>query len=134
MSYVFDSSSIFYALKRRRVDVLAGNYTVSLARYELGNILWKEEVLHKRITSVELERLIGFLKRVLDKMKVLKIECCETEVLNIARSLEISFYDASYVFYARKIGVPLITEDLKLIQRAKPLVDTLTLNDIIGSF
>ena len=134
MSYVFDSSSIFHALKRRRVDVLADNYTVSLTRYELGNILWKEEVLHKRITSVELERLIGFLKRVLDKMKVLKIECCETEVLNIARSLEISFYDASYVFLAKKIRVPLITEDLKLIQRAKPLVDTLTLNDIIGSF
>ena len=134
MSYVFDSSSIFYALKRRRVDVLAGNYTVSLARYELGNILWKEEVLHRRITSVELERLIGFLKRVLDKMKVLEIGCCETEVLNIARSLEIGFYDASCVFYARKIGAPLITEDLKLIQRAKPLVDTLTLNDIIGPF
>ncbi|KYH37066.1 MAG: hypothetical protein AYL29_009910 [Candidatus Bathyarchaeota archaeon B24] len=45
-----------------------------------------------------------------------------------------SFYDASYVFYARKIGAPLITEDLKLIQRAKPLVDTLTLNDIRGPF
>lgn len=43
MTLLFDSSAIFEAIKlgSKAVDLLKGNYTVDLARYELGNIIWK---------------------------------------------------------------------------------------------
>ncbi|MEM2148079.1 MAG: hypothetical protein QXJ94_05695 [Candidatus Bathyarchaeia archaeon] len=41
MKYLFDSSAIFKAIKENKINLLIGNYTLELARYELGNILWK---------------------------------------------------------------------------------------------
>ncbi|MCP8316707.1 MAG: hypothetical protein H3Z51_07600 [archaeon] len=49
MSYILDSSAIFRAIKENVVETLVGNYTLELARYELGNVLWKEYLLHKKI-------------------------------------------------------------------------------------
>nr|MDO8079220.1 hypothetical protein [Candidatus Freyarchaeota archaeon] len=54
MKYVFDSSAIFKAIKENKIDILVGNYTVELARYEIGNILSKNHVLQTKITKQEL--------------------------------------------------------------------------------
>ncbi|RLI96776.1 MAG: toxin VapC, partial [Candidatus Aenigmatarchaeota archaeon] len=43
MSYLFDTSAIFRAIKEGKIEILAGNYTIELARYELGNAIWKEQ-------------------------------------------------------------------------------------------
>jgi hypothetical protein len=45
MKYLFDSSAIFRAIKENKIDLLTGNYTLELARYELGNIVWKDYFL-----------------------------------------------------------------------------------------
>ena len=42
MKSLFDSSAIFRAVKENKIEFLAGNYTLELARYELGNIIWKD--------------------------------------------------------------------------------------------
>ncbi|HII74183.1 hypothetical protein [Sulfurisphaera tokodaii] len=41
MSYLFDSSSIFKAIRlgRRELDLLKDNYTIDLVNHELGNII-----------------------------------------------------------------------------------------------
>jgi len=44
-SYVFDSSSIYTPLKRGVPKIVGGNYTVTLAKFELGNVVWKEAFL-----------------------------------------------------------------------------------------
>ena len=36
MKYLFDSSAIFRAIKENRIDLLIGNYTLEMARFELG--------------------------------------------------------------------------------------------------
>ena len=130
MSYLFDSSAIFKAIMNNAVKVLSKNYTIELARYELCNILWKECALHRRINYDEAKKLMELVKNALSLMKIFSIECCEGEVIITAEKLQLTFYDASYVFYAKKMDLTLITEDEKIINRAKPYIKALKLNDI----
>ena len=131
MSYLFDSSTIFKAVKENAVEVLAGNFTLDLTRYELGNILWKEYTLNKRISREESKKLVKIIKDVLDLLETLTISCNEEEILSIADGLKITFYDASYVYHAKKNKIPLVTEDLELMNKAKPQIKTLELNNLI---
>jgi len=39
LSYLFDSSPLVYALRLKRIGVLAGNYTQELTIYEVLNAL-----------------------------------------------------------------------------------------------
>jgi len=131
MSYVFDSSSIFRAIKENLVEVLAGNYTLELTRYELGNVLWKENTLHRRVNSKELTKLAKVVKKVLNLMEISTVSCREEEVLGIAEKLKLTFYDASYVCYAKDKKLPLTTEDAGIIDKAKLYIKVLKLDDLI---
>lgn len=130
MSYIFDSSTIFKAIKENAVEVLANNSTLDLTRYELGNILWKEHTLRKRINREELEKLVRLIKNVLNLMETLTINGYEEETLSIADNLKITFYDASYIYHAKNKRTPLITEDNELTEKAKPQVKTLKLHSL----
>jgi len=130
MSHIFDSSTIFKAIKENTVEVLASNSTLDLTRYELGNILWKEHMLHKRISREELEKLVKLINNVLNLMETLTINGHEQETLDIADKLKITFYDASYVYHAENNKTALITEDNELTEKAKPHIKTLKLNSL----
>lgn len=131
MSCLFDSSTIFKAVKENAVEVLAGNFTLDLTRYELGNILWKEHALHKRISREELKRLAKLIKDVLNLMETLTISCHEEEILTIAERLKITFYDASYIYHAKNKKTSLATEDTQLMDKAKTQIKTIKLNNLI---
>jgi len=131
MSYILDSSAIFRAIKDNLVEIISGNYTLELARYELGNILWKQYTLNKRFSKEELKNLIQLAKDVLNLMDTLEISCHEEEILNVAEQLQLTFYDASYVYHAKQKMLPLITEDLTLINKAKPYVQASKLDNIL---
>ena len=51
MKYIFDSSAIYNAIKQNKIENLAGNYTQELARYELGNSIWKDHFLQAKISE-----------------------------------------------------------------------------------
>jgi predicted nucleic acid-binding protein len=131
MKCIFDSSTIFEAIKENAVEVLAGNSTLDLTGYELGNILWKEHTIHKRINREELKKLVKITKEVLNLMEILTINCHEEEILSIAESLKITFYDASYIYHAKNKKIPLATEDTELANKAKSQINTLKLNNLI---
>ncbi len=131
MSYLFDSSAIFKAITNNAIKVLSKNYTIELARYELCNILWKERILYGRVNSNEVKKLMEIVKSVLSLMKIFSIECHEEEVITTAEKLQLTFYDASYVFYAKKMDLTLITENEKIINKAKPYIKALKLDNIV---
>lgn len=118
MSYLLDSSAIFKAIRTNRVDALLGNYTIELARYELGNAIWKESTLHRRVTEEESERLIRLVKQALRVMEILRTDCQEEEILKMAEKLKLTFYDASYLFHAKTRNLTFITEDETMIKKA----------------
>ncbi|MEM3692597.1 MAG: type II toxin-antitoxin system VapC family toxin [Candidatus Bathyarchaeia archaeon] len=131
MNYLFEASSVFKALMDNIVEALAGGYTLELARYGLGNILWKEYAIRQRAKMEEIRNLARLLKQVLSLMKTLTIDCHEEGILDMAGDLRITFYDASYVYYAKKNGMSLVTEDQDLIEKAKPYIKALKLKDIL---
>ncbi|BBG27916.1 type II toxin-antitoxin system VapC family toxin [Sulfuracidifex tepidarius] len=112
MSYVFDSSSIYVLLNRGEIGLLGGNYTSLLAKFELGNIVWKEVFLHKRISKEEGAILTSFVSKVLSNMNLEDVDCKEVE--EIAVDYGITFYDASYTWLTKTLNLPLVTEDVKL--------------------
>ena len=130
MRYVFDSSAIFRAIKENRIDVLVGGCTLELARYEMGNILWKNYTLQAKVTERELRSLAKLIKKILNIMEIVQINCSEEEILDIAAKMKITFYDASYVHYAKTKELTLITEDGELLKKITPYVKALKLNEI----
>jgi predicted nucleic acid-binding protein len=130
MSYIFDSSSIFKAIKENKVEILADNYTLELTRYELGNILWKELTLHGRFDRDELTRLVKVIKKVLNLMEILSVKCHEEEILAVAKKLKLTFYDASYVYHAKNKKISLTTEDKRLMAKTKQHIKVSMLDNI----
>jgi predicted nucleic acid-binding protein len=130
MKFLFDSSSIFRAIKENKVDLLIGNFTLELARYELGNIVWKDCFLQAKFSKEEASAILETIKHALSLIEMMPVAGNEDKVLELAIQLKITFYDASYVYLARLKESQLITEDVRLIKKAVPTVRASTLNDI----
>ena len=73
MKYLFDSSAIIRAIKENKTDLLAGNGTLEIARYELGNIVWKDYLLQAKISKEEARALMMAIKHALNTMEVHQI-------------------------------------------------------------
>lgn len=130
MKYIFDSSAIFKAIKENKIEILVGNCALELARYEMGNIIWKNYTLQAKATDQELKILAKIIKQTLNIMEITQINCNEEEILETATKLKITFYDASYTYYAKMKELTLITEDSQLLKKVTPYINTSKLSDI----
>ena len=130
MKYVFDSSAIFRSLMENKIEALVGNATLDLARYELGNILWKNYALKAKTTDKELKSLMELVKQTLNILDIIQISGGEEKVLDVAVKLKMTFYDASYAYIAKKSEAMLVTEDAELLRKAAPYVKALKLDDV----
>jgi predicted nucleic acid-binding protein len=130
MKHLLDSSAIFKAIKENKIDLLIGNHTLELARYELGNILWKNYSLQAKATDQEIKALAKIIKQTLNLMEITQIHCTEEEILETATKLKITFYDATYTHHAKAKELTLITEDSQLQKKITHYVNTSNLDDI----
>ena len=89
MKYLFDSSAIFRAIKENKIELLNGNYTIELARYELGNIIWKDSVLQATLSVQESKMIAKTIKHTLTIMEVLQIAGREEEILETAQNIKL---------------------------------------------
>lgn len=131
MNYLFDSSSILRAISKDKISALAGNYTLDLARYELGNLIWKRRTLIKDLGRDECKQLIEVIKRTLSIMEILSIKCHEAEIAEISENLNLTFYDASYVFAAKSKSTPPVTGDSEIKRKASNYIRILSVEDLI---
>ncbi len=130
MKYLFDASAIFRAIKENKIGLLTENCTVELARYELGNIVWKDYFLHAKISKEEAAMVIKAIKNTLTIMEALQIASNEEAILETSAQFKITFYDASYAYLAKAKELQLITEDLRLIKKITPTIKASRLNEI----
>ena len=130
MKCLFDSSTIFRAIKENKIEVLTGNYTVELARYELGNIIWKDYTLQAKVSEQESKMMIKAIKHTLNIMDVLGIAGSEEEILDTATKLKITFYDACYAYFAKAKELQLVTEDSRLIKKTESTINVSTLDEV----
>ncbi len=120
MKYLFDSSAIFRAIKENKIEALSGNFTLELARYELGNILWKEHTLHATLSEQEAKALAKTINHTLTIMDTIETAGHEAEILETAINQKITYYDASYAYLAKTKQLTLITEDIRLTKKITP--------------
>jgi predicted nucleic acid-binding protein len=129
---LFDASSIFTLVRELRgeaLDKLLEGSTISLAYYELGNALWRECFLVKRISREEAEKLLRAMFAILQAMDVISLDNDDegSVVLDKACEYNITFYDSAYVAEAHKSKKVLVTDDKKLAKAAENAgVKTLT--------
>jgi len=127
---LFDSSSLVYALKLKRIGVLAGNYIQELTVYEVLNALWKETYVLRKISIKEAESLLGVFIQLLSYLKVLDLSGLESEVFKISVETGLTVYDASYLALARREKLTLVTEDVKLRNVASTMIQTMSLDEL----
>jgi len=131
--FLFDASSVIYALKLRSLKALYDNYIQWLTIYEVINALWKEAILTKAISPQEASEIVKLFAKTLEFVKMLSPHHYEDEILSTARELNITAYDASYVVLAEKNGLTLVTEDKKLREKAEKLIGVTSLTQITSS-
>lgn len=122
MSYVVDASVAIklvideprseQALPLRDHDLFAPDLMFA----EITNILWKE-VRRGDLTAEMLATATALFQQA--PIKSIPCQSLADEALDLALSLDHPAYDMFYVALARLLGVPLITADMKLVQRLR---------------
>jgi len=102
--------------------------TISLARYELGNVLWKHPSKTTEAVREDFESLSEMAVPTLD----LEDSQILAQIFETARNLGITFYDASYLIAAVVSRAVLVTADRKLLRRLKGQKDSVLLPDWKG--
>jgi len=126
MSYIFDASALLNLIRKagsNAIEIVKENYILDLALYEIGNVLWKEAILLKRISLEEALKTISFIENLRKILiaKSLSDEDLLPKVLKISLQQKITYYDAAYITIAQNQKLTLITDDSKLIKTAKKL-------------
>jgi predicted nucleic acid-binding protein len=132
MRLLFDSSALLNIIRVRKQDaygLLKGNLTLSLAKYEIGNALWKEALLLGRISLEEALEALSLLDRVLEIMEMVYPKRSDL-TFRLAFDLQVTYYDASYVVASIENDAKLITSDVKLARRIGEKMDTV--NKVLG--
>src|SRR5271157_1466433 len=117
MKYLFDSSSVYAAIKAEKTQLLILNGTCDLARYEIGNILITERHLRKTMSEAEQRALLDIIARSLKLMVAFDVSGHEQDIVDLAIKYGLSFYDAAYAHLAKKNNALLVTEDGKMAKK-----------------
>ena len=113
MKYLFDASALLNLVRRLREEslkILEENYILTLTIYDVGNALWMEARLSRRLTMDEAEAMMRAIITPIEFMQVIELQD-PIEVLRISNEIEITFYDAAYVVAALRRGLILVTDD-----------------------
>jgi predicted nucleic acid-binding protein len=123
-SLLFDANAIYRLIRElpdeKRLEILEGS-TITLAYYELGNAVWRECSLLKRISQKEAQDLMYSLYSALQAMDVAppETQTHENVTFQTALDLSLTFYDAAYLAEAKISKKTLVTDDKQLAKAAK---------------
>ena len=107
--------------------------STGIAAYELGNAVWKDLHIFKRLSKEEAEMLMTMFHKTLSRIKVEpQSDLTERiEVLRNSDNLGISYYDSSYLTSAIRLEATLVTEDKTLRKAADACgVPTLSVGEL----
>ena len=122
VGYVLDASAIGALLEKMKdkgLIYLKGSLILDLTLYELGNIIWKACRLRRVISEEEALEGANDLAKVLELASRVQFKGGDVEeVMRLALSLGLTFYDASYLYLAKSKDYVLVTEDEDLLRQA----------------
>lgn len=113
--YLIDTSAL-YPILSSGIPFNADECAVSsLTEYEIGNVLWRENQQKKLRDPRRVATIFSEAIRPLRKIGIDSI----ANVLAIAIEMNLTFYDASYVYIAEKQNMRLVTQDADLLKKCK---------------
>jgi predicted nucleic acid-binding protein len=121
---LLDASAFMLLIKKMGSDsasrCLQESAILDLTFYEVGNALWKESALAKMLSPQDAEELTETAQVILARMEKLtgRVDVFG-EILGLARTERLPFYDSSYLFFAKENKLTLVTEDKELYNKAK---------------
>ncbi len=122
---LFDANVIYRLIRdcpEKALDMLMEGTTINLAYYELGNALWREAHLLKRISIEEAEKSLSLMYAMLVRMQVEEVDGEQgIEILQTAHKCNLTFYDSAYLVESKKTSKILVTDDNKLAKVAEIL-------------
>lgn len=119
MKFLFDASSMLRMIKsveeEKALRLLSENCILDLTKYEVGNALWKQHILHHALSEKEFQELVQLLREIVLHTNILTADAESlAEVARMATRERITFYDASYISIAKGKNLTLVTEDVRL--------------------
>lgn len=116
---LYDSSAFLNTIRlygSRAVRLIRGNYTLSLTAYEIGNALWKESKLLKKISLDEAVKSLLYAIKLLSKTNIVE-PSNKKMVLELAWNVGLTYYDASYIVASHEIECVLVSDDQRLSKK-----------------
>ncbi len=114
MTYLLDTSAILNIVQQKGKDAVAllrDQHTLDLAYYECGNVI--RTLFHrKEVSRADALQLAKDIAGAWSLMHVATFALDEMQaVLTIALDKEIAYYDAAFLFQAKKLNAILVTDD-----------------------
>lgn len=136
--YLLDASAFILLIKKADVQTtferLQDSLVLDLTIYEVGNALWKESNIAKFLTPDEANKLEKVVQIILSRTdKILNQDITFQKILEIAKTENLSFYDSSYIYFAKQNNIKLITEDETLKAKAQKYVQAQTTNALLSA-
>jgi predicted nucleic acid-binding protein len=125
---LLDASAIFNLFQCRKYNALVAGATIPLAKYEIGNILWKNHKIRNRISKKEAMESGTVLFELIESME--QIVPSPASALSLSLEEGLTFYDSSYLVSAIESGYELVTDDVKLHKIASSKVPTRKSSDL----
>ena len=127
MRYLLDASALLNIVRRlgeKSLKILKENYILTLTIYEVGNALWRETKLLKKLTTDEAEEIMKAVIALTKFMQIVEPED-PIEILRISNRIEATFYDTAYVVVALRRNLTLVTDDKKLAAKIEKYQDAI---------
>ena len=125
---LLDASAIFNLFQCHKYNALVAGATIPLAKYEIGNILWKNHKIRNRISKKEAMESGTVLFELIESME--QIVPSPASALSLSLEEGLTFYDSSYLVSAIESGYELVTDDVKLHEIASSKVPTRKSSDL----
>ena len=125
---LLDASAIFNLFQCRKYNALVAGATIPPAKYEIGNILWKNHKIRNRISKKEAMESGTVLFELIESME--QIVPSPASALSLSLEEGLTFYDSSYLVSAIESGYELVTDDVKLHKIASSKVPTRKSSDL----
>ena len=127
MRYLLDASALLNIVRRlgeKSLKILKENYILTLTIYEVGNALWREASLLKKLTKDEAEEIMKAVIALTKFMQIVEPED-PIEILRISNRIKATFYDTAYVVVALRRNLTLVTDDKKLAAKIEKYQDAI---------
>jgi predicted nucleic acid-binding protein len=94
--------------------------------YEVSNAIYKNPQLEASDALKAIKSLMSLLKDVVETPSSMDL----WETMRLARMVKTSFYDASYIYHAKKCNLKLVTADDDMSRKAMGIVEVIHLKEI----